>query len=184
MSPSSPRTTITDLSALNLHMLPELKVLFVQGNDVVRVEGLNSSFKLRELVLDKNRIKFVDVDAFSGLTNLRELRMEENGLRSLSNFNLPNLQSLYLGLNRVGDVAELDKLSTIPFLMELSLNSNPIARKQLYRANCVRRLPTLKFIDGREVSYEERERVELMFVSDNRALPHSLVSLRKTLTFF
>ena len=91
----------TDLSSLNLHMLPELKVLFVQGNDIVRVEGLNSQSKLRELVLDKNRIKFVDADAFSGLTNLRELRMEENGLRSLSNFNLPNLQSLYLGLNRV-----------------------------------------------------------------------------------
>ena len=65
------------------------------------MEGLNSQSKLRELVLDKNRIKFVDADAFSGLTNLRELRMEENGLRSLSNFNLPNLQSLYLGLNRV-----------------------------------------------------------------------------------
>ena len=68
----------------------------------------------------------------------------------------------------------MDKLSSIPFLMELSLNSNPVARKQLFRANCVRRLPTLKFIDGREVTYEERERVELMFVSDTRSLPHSL----------
>jgi|TARA_B110000090_G_scaffold205129_1_gene252307 Leucine-rich repeat (LRR) protein len=125
-------------------MLPELKVLFVQGNDIVRVEGLNACYKLRELVMDKNRIKFVDADGFSGLTNLRELRLEENGLRSLSNFNLPNLQSLYLGLNRVNDLAELDKLSSIPFLMELSLNSNPVARKQLYRANAIRRLPTLK----------------------------------------
>lgn len=125
-------------------MLAELKVLFVQGNDIVRVEGLNACYKLRELVMDKNRIKFVDADGFSGLTNLRELRLEENGLRSLSNFNLPNLQSLYLGLNRVNDLAELDKLSSIPFLMELSLNSNPVARKQLYRANAIRRLPTLK----------------------------------------
>jgi Leucine-rich repeat (LRR) protein len=125
-------------------MLPELKVLFLQGNDIVRVEGLNACYKLRELVMDKNRIKFVDADGFSALTNLRELRLEENGLRSLSNFNLPNLQSLYLGLNRVNDLAELDKLSSIPFLMELSLNSNPVARKQLYRANAIRRLPTLK----------------------------------------
>ena len=52
--------------------------------------------------------------------------------------------------------------------------SNPIARKQLYRANAIRRLPTLKFVDGREVTYEERERVELMFVTDTRAMPHSL----------
>ena len=135
---------VTDLGSLNLHMLPELKVLFLQGNDIVRVEGLNACYKLRELVMDKNRIKFVDADGFSALTNLRELRLEENGLRSLSNFNLPNLQSLYLGLNRVNDLAELDKLSSIPFLMELSLNSNPVARKQLYRANAIRRLPTLK----------------------------------------
>jgi Leucine-rich repeat (LRR) protein len=63
-------------------MLPELKVLFVQGNDIVRVEGLNACYKLRELVMDKNRIKFVDADGFSGLTNLRELRLEENGLRT------------------------------------------------------------------------------------------------------
>lgn len=125
-------------------------------------------------VLDKNRIKFVDVDGFSGLTNLRELRLEENGLRSLSNFTLPNLQSLYLGLNRVNDMAELDKLSSIPFLMELNMASNPLARKQLYRANSIRRLPTLKFVDGREVTYEERERVELMFVTDTRTMPHSL----------
>ena len=52
--------------------------------------------------------------------------------------------------------------------------SNPIARKQLYRANAIRRLPTLKFVDGREVTYEERERVELMFVTDTRTMPHSL----------
>ena len=124
--------------------------------------------------MDKNRIKFVDVDGFTGLTNLRELRLEENGLRSLSNFNLPNLQSLYLGLNRVNDMAELDKLGSIPFLMEINMASNPLARKQLYRANVIRRLPTLKFVDGREVTYEERERIELMFVTDTRAMPHSL----------
>ena len=32
----------------------------------------------------------------------------------------------------------------------------------------------LKFVDGREVTYEERERIELMFVTDTRAMPHSL----------
>lgn len=71
-------------------------------------------------------------------------------------------------------MAELDKLSSIPFLMELNMASNPLARKQLYRANAIRRLPTLKFVDGREVTYEERERVELMFVTDTRTMPHSL----------
>ena len=71
-------------------------------------------------------------------------------------------------------MAELDKLGSIPFLMEINMASNPLARKQLYRANVIRRLPTLKFVDGREVTYEERERIELMFVTDTRAMPHSL----------
>ena len=92
-------------------------------------------------------------------------------------YNTANLQSLYLGLNRVNDLAELDKLASIPFLMELSLNSNPISRKQLFRANCVRRLPTLKFIDGREVTYEERVRsvslfCPILFLPFDRTLTH------------
>ena len=40
---------VTDISSLNLHMLPELKVMFLQGNDIVRVDGMSSCFKLREL---------------------------------------------------------------------------------------------------------------------------------------
>ena len=161
--------SITDCCNLNLHKLPGLKVLFLQGNDIARVDGLNECCELRELVLDKNRIKYVDTNAFLGLSNLRELRLEENGLRSLSNFrNIHNLQLLYLGMNRVSEMAELDKLSTIPFLMELTLANNPVSRKQLYRANVIRRMPTLKIVDGREVGIEERERVELMFVQDSR----------------
>jgi hypothetical protein len=39
----------------------------------------------QELVLDRNRIRYLDPDAFLGLPRLRELRMEENGLRSLAN---------------------------------------------------------------------------------------------------
>jgi Leucine-rich repeat (LRR) protein len=86
--------------------------------------------------------------------------MEENGLRSLSNFrNMQNLQSLYLGFNRVAELTELEKLACVPFLLELTLSNNPLARRQLYRPTAIRKLPTLKFVDGREVTMEERERV-------------------------
>ena len=160
---------VTDIVSLNLHKCKNLKVLFLQGNDIARIDGLNESYELRELVLDKNRVKYVDTNAFLGLTNLRELRLEENGLRSLSNFrNVHNLQLLYLGMNRISDMNEIDKLSSIPFLMELTLANNPVSRKQLYRANVIRRMPTLKIVDGREIGVDERERVELMFVADTR----------------
>ena len=149
--------------------MQESESAILQGNDIARIDGLNESYELRELVLDKNRIKYVDTNAFLGLTNLRELRLEENGLRSLSNFrNIHNLQLLYLGMNRISDITEIDKLSSIPFLMELTLANNPVSRKQLYRANVIRRMPTLKIVDGREIGVDERERVELMFVADSR----------------
>ena len=52
--------------------------------------------QLRELVLDKNKIRHVDFGALLSLINLRELRVEENGLKSLSNFApLPRLQARY-----------------------------------------------------------------------------------------
>ena len=36
-------------------------------------------------MLDRNRIRYIDPDAFVGLPRLRELHIEENGLRSLAN---------------------------------------------------------------------------------------------------
>ena len=38
----------------------------------------------QELVLDRNRIRVIDPDSFLELPRLRELRLEENGLRSLA----------------------------------------------------------------------------------------------------
>ena len=55
---------ITDIASLRLGFLKELKVLFLQGNEIARVDGLEDCGELRELVLDKNRIKFVDTGSF------------------------------------------------------------------------------------------------------------------------
>ena len=47
--------------------------------------------------------RYIDPEAFNGTPRLRELRIEENGLRSLCNLSqagLSNLQSLYVGQNR------------------------------------------------------------------------------------
>ena len=198
------------------------------GNELVRLDGLGSLLQLRELVLDRNKIKQLEVHSLRGLSNLRELRMEENGLRSLEHFApLPRLQTLCLGNNRVLDVGELEKLGPLPALInvhartprkhphaphatrpvaaraasathaptrrprvrphpstrphpgvcvrawQVALLNNAVARKQLYRPSLLRRLPSLKLIDGREVSHEERDRAELIFASasDPRPVP-------------
>ena len=111
--------------------------------------------QLRELALDRNKIRQLDPLALRGLANLRELRLEENGLRSLDGLApLPKLQTLCLGNNRILDIGEIDKLGPplgLPALLHITLSNNAVARKQLYRPSLLRRLPSLKLIDGREV---------------------------------
>ena len=51
-------------------------------------------------MLDQNRIRYIDPDSFAGLPRLRELRLEENGLRSLSH--LHHLTGLQVGGGRWG----------------------------------------------------------------------------------
>lgn len=68
----------------------------------------------------------------AGLENLRELHLEENRLRDLSYFSpLPSLERLYLGLNRIQDYNQLEKLKDLQNLMELSIISNPVSCLQI-----------------------------------------------------
>lgn len=67
---------ITDIAALGLDRIPELKVLYLHGNEINRIIGLNLCTSLRELVLDKNKIKTIDPGSFVGLSDLRELRLQ------------------------------------------------------------------------------------------------------------
>jgi Leucine-rich repeat (LRR) protein len=163
---------INYIPALRLHCLPELKVLYLQGNDITKVEGLERCIQLRELVLDKNKIKAVVQNAFTNLTNLRVLRIDENGMRSLSNIApLPRLQSLSCASNRIAELAETDKIAALPSLTDLNFSNCPVCRKQLYRPTLIKKFPVLRILDTREVTMEERERTELLFSTEPRNSP-------------
>ncbi|XP_077999840.1 leucine-rich repeat-containing protein 9-like isoform X2 [Glandiceps talaboti] len=156
---------ISDLLKLQISRLPSLKALFLQGNDITKVEGLEGLQDLRELVLDRNKIKNLNEYSFMNQWNLVELHMEENRLRELSNFHhLENLQRLYLGMNRVQDMSELEKLEALPNMIELSVISNPVSRRLMHRPMLVYRQPNLLCIDGIPVSAEERTKAELYFM--------------------
>ena len=76
--------------------------LFHTGNEICKVEGLETLQDLRELVLDRNKIKDLSEYSFVNQWNLVELHIEENRLRDLSHLHfLENLQRLYLGSNRL-----------------------------------------------------------------------------------
>ena len=58
-------------------------------------------------------------------------------------------QSLHLGSNRITDMSEMDKLTALPCLLDCTLANNPLARKQLYRATAIQKLPFLRILDNK-----------------------------------
>lgn len=70
------------------------------------MEGLHD---LRELVLDRNKIKIITELSFANQWNLQELHLEENRVRELTYLNcMDNLQRLYMGSNRVQVIVQIN----------------------------------------------------------------------------
>jgi hypothetical protein len=49
---------ISNVATLALSVLTNLRSLNLSGNDISKLEGLEGLFKLQELVLDRNRIRY------------------------------------------------------------------------------------------------------------------------------
>lgn len=160
---------IKDMAALQLGRLTSLKALFLQGNEILKIEGLEGLHDLRELVLDRNRIKGISETSFVNQWNLQELHIEENRMRELSNLNcLEHLQRLYLGSNRIQEMQELEKLDGLVNLIEISLVNNPAARRHMHRPLLVYKLKQLLVIDGIPVTEEERTKAELYYMDQQQ----------------
>ncbi|WIA10534.1 hypothetical protein OEZ85_010722 [Tetradesmus obliquus] len=187
----NPISSLAPLAGLTaLQWLPGLRSLFVSGNELQRLDGLEGLGQLRELVADRNKIRVLEADALAPLVRLRELRLEDNAIRSLcitpaaaaavpsspslvavagdgssSSLGglLPSLCVLQLAGNRLMDMAELDRLALLPGLLEVALAGNPLARKQVYRPMLISRCPQLQVIDSQQVTPQERDYAEEMF---------------------
>ncbi|XP_071353639.1 leucine-rich repeat-containing protein 9 isoform X2 [Trachinotus anak] len=154
---------ISNMANLQLSRLTNLKALFLQGNEISQVEGLEGLHQLRELVLDRNRIKALAENSFIAQKILLELHLAENRIRELNHLSpMTELRKLFLGMNKLQDITELDKLGVLPSLTELSVVGNPVARNSLHRPAVVLHLSRLQVLDGVMVTLEERTRAELL----------------------
>ena len=158
---------VSDINDLQLHRCPHLKELQLQNNYTCYVGGFDHCSQLLKLDTSKNRVRQVPSGGLIGLSVLRELRMEEAGLRTLANLApLKALNHLHLAFNRINDIGELEKLAGVGFITEITLCNNPIARRQLYRPTIICQIPSICWIDGRDVGEEERERAELFLKTE------------------
>lgn len=67
-------------------------------------------------------------------------------------------------MNRIQDLSEVEKLSPLMQLVELSLVSCPVSRRLMHRPLLVYKMPTLAVIDGIPVSEEEQLKASLYYL--------------------
>nr|XP_048271833.1 leucine-rich repeat-containing protein 9 isoform X2 [Myodes glareolus] len=166
---------ICNLLQLQLNRLRNLKFLFLQGNEISQVEGLDNLIVLQELVVDHNRIRAFNDSAFAKPSSLLTLHLEENRLRELGKLqSLVKLEKLFLGYNKIQEIAELEKLDVIPSLRELTIYGNPICRKMVHRHVLIFRLPNLQMLDGIPITTDDRAKAEFHF-SELQAKKNSVI---------
>ncbi|XP_036887666.1 leucine-rich repeat-containing protein 9 [Sturnira hondurensis] len=166
---------ICNLIQLQLNRLRNLKFLFLQGNEISQVEGLDNLLVLQELVVDHNRIRAFNDSAFAKPSSLLALHLEENRLRELNNLQpLVKLEKFFLGYNKIQDITELEKLVGISSLRELTVYGNPICRKMLHRHVLIFQLPNLQMLDGIPVNSDDRAKAEFHF-SELQAKKNSII---------
>ncbi|CAH8837963.1 unnamed protein product [Trichobilharzia szidati] len=164
---------IRSLQEFQFHRMTSLQALFLQDNELVTINGLEGLNQLKELVLDNNRIKYITELSFLYNWTLQEIHLENNSLRELSNLSkLENLKRLYIGGNKLNDFNDLEKFAQNQRnLFEISLTDNPIASRHIHRLILVHYIPKLQFIDGIQVTDEERDKITWFY--EDRELPDS-----------
>jgi hypothetical protein len=176
---------ITSIAALQLSA-PKLKFLNLKANDLSKVDGLDSLPNLRELVLDRNKLRALDANCFVQTPYLRQLSCEENSIKVLDGLRtLLYLQRVSFASNRIQEVPEVTRaLEAARQLTEASFVANQVARKQMYRATIINCQPLLATLDGKDISPDERERAEGYFQQEAQMAnipPNVLTDVRPVL---
>jgi Leucine-rich repeat (LRR) protein len=150
--------------------LPKLKFLNLRANELQRIDGLDALPNLRELVLDRNKLRAVDNNSFQGTPFLRQLSCDENSIKTLDGLRpLQYLQRVSFASNRIAEITDITRsLENAKQITEAIFIANQAARKQLYRVTLVNALPALTILDGKEVPPEERERAENFFQQETQ----------------
>jgi hypothetical protein len=136
------KNSITELN--NLNLLKKLDVLDLHSNHIKEIKGLDGLIDLRVLNLAGNMISLVQ--NLSTLCSLTELNLRRNCIETIIDLDrLPVLQRIFLSHNQIQDEQSILCLFHIRSLIELSLDSNPIAERDSteYRQMIIGRIPRL-----------------------------------------
>jgi len=168
---------VVSIATLSLS-LPRLKFLNLKNNEILKIDGLDRLPSLREIHLDKNRLRAIDRDAFAHVSQLRELYCEDNAIKIVDGLQLcVNLQKCSLATNRINELSDLARGVDGLGLVEVCFLGNPVIRKSYYRNHLIHHLSNAQTIDNRPVTQEERDRVMGSYQQDTIP-PHVFTDVR------
>lgn len=121
---------VDDIQPRAFESIPKFKHVYITGNAISTIrKGVFTNLNLINVYLRKNKIKYVESEAFFGMSNLKFLSLEENELTyfdpSLVIGPTPSLTRLYINRNQLTEVKR-NMFSIIPNLEILLLNINQL----------------------------------------------------------
>ena len=148
------------LVRLQLQKLQLLSFVDVSSNRLQDLDGLKNLPHLRKIRADENPLRQFNEYTFLGFDALESLSIKRCGIRSFAHLNtLTNVKSLRLDGNRMKDKElAFKQLAGMIGLKKLSLRGCKFASS--YFDEAVFALETLEFLDGIEITREDRERIQ------------------------
>ncbi|EAS35326.3 U2 small nuclear ribonucleoprotein A' [Coccidioides immitis RS] len=137
----------------NLGVAREQDAIDFTDNDISSISNFPYSPRLRTLLLARNRVSHIQPSIAQSI---------------------PNLTTLVLTANNIGELADLDPLKNLTRLTHLTVLENPVTRKEHYRYWVIWLLPSVRFLDYQKVKDAERAKAAELFGSQSQ--PSSLAS--------
>ncbi|XP_052181694.1 uncharacterized protein LOC127794555 isoform X2 [Diospyros lotus] len=118
----------------SLQLLPVVETLDLSRNKFAKVDNLRKCTRLRHLDLGFNQLR--SVQSFNEVScQIVKLVLRNNALTTLCGIdNLKSLEGLDLSYNVISNFSELEILASLPSLLSLWLEGNPLCCAQWYRA--------------------------------------------------
>jgi hypothetical protein len=113
-----------------------LESLWINNNHIRYIENLSANFRIRELYAQCNHITDLPNSCIGMFKFLIELQLFDNAISDLD--------------------ATLEVLAKFRHLEQLSLFRNPVAEEPNYRIKVISQIPSLRVLDNRKVSADER----------------------------
>jgi len=139
--------------------------LDLRGNKIPAIENLGACQDQFDAI-DFSDNEVGKLENFPLLNRVRSLAFNNNHITKIAlglSESLPNIDTLILTNNRIVNLADLDPLSDLSTLRNLSIIDNVVSKKPNYRFYVISKLPDLRVLDFKKIKRKEREESEKLY---------------------